>query len=250
MRFFQWMIGVAILGVAGTGTLWMLSPREAARLREEVDRLERERQALKQVVENLTSEDRVAEVHVIDQVQAGEMLNGEPAPTTVTTIEFIELDRDGHPLPSKRFIIQDNVIFFDAWVLKFDSEHVALGDALRGKNLALFRRIYGENQEPSRGFPIDASSEVPNIFRINPEASEFEQQLWARFWDLAKNPELADEQGVSVVQGEAVYMPMCRGEVWSLTLQNNGGLNIKLRRPAADTTDELSATRPAIGAGE
>jgi hypothetical protein len=182
----------------------------------------------------------VAEVYVVDQVKAGEALNGQPSANDVTVIEFVELDRQGHALPSRRFIVNDDVIFFDALVLKFDPEYVSLGDALRGKSLALFRRIYGEHQNPIDGFPIDPSGDVPNIFRVNPDPTPFEQQLWAQFWQLAADPDLALRNGVKVAQGEAVYVPVERGQAWTLTLQNNGGLSIKLRRRNADQTSRPS----------
>ncbi len=240
VRYLQWTLGLVIFGAAAAGTLWLLSPGEMARLRREKEELEQQRVALEQAVSRLTAEDRVAEVYVIEQVKAGETLNGQPAPSDVTIIEFVEIDREGHPLPSRRFIINDDVIFFDALILKFDPEYVSLGDALRGKSLALFRRIYGEHQNPIDGFPVDPSGDVPNIFRVNPEPTPFERQLWAQFWQLAADPDLAAKNGVKVAQGEAVYVPVERGQAWTLTLQNNGGLSIKLRRPNADQTSRPS----------
>lgn len=261
-RFGQWMIGVAIIALSGAGAFVVLSPSEADRLRMENAELERRqnelqaelirqqaeferRQAqMREAIERLSAEQRVAEVWVVDQVQPGEMLNGKPADHFVTTIEFIELDRDQNPLPSKRFQICDDVLFFDALVFQFDAERVAAGDALRGKSLALFRRIYGEHQKPGEGFAIDPEGDVPNVFRINPEPNEFERELWDRFWDYASDLELAEEAGVRVAQGEAVYVPMRRGQVWKLTLQNNGGLNIKLRRSGAEATSRPASSSP------
>jgi len=122
------------------------------------------------------------------------------------------------------------VIHFDALVIKFDHEDVAAGEALRGKSLALFRRIYGENQNPAEGHRVDPENDVPSVYRVNPQPSEFELRLWGRFWDYATDPDLAARDHVRVAQGESVYVPMQKGDVWTLTLQNNGGLNIKLRR--------------------
>jgi len=240
LRYLQWTFGLAVLGAAIAGTLWMLSPGETARLRRENEELEKRRIALEQAVSRLTGEDRVAEVYVVDQVREGEVFNGRPSDTDITIIEFVEIDREGHALPSRRFMINDDVIFFDALVLKFDPEYVSLGDALRGKSLALFRRIYGEHQNPIDGFPVDPSGDVPNIFRVNPSPTPFEQELWRQFWDLASDPDLAARKGITVAQGEAVYVPVERGQVWSLTLQNNGGLSIKLRRSNADQTSRPS----------
>lgn len=226
----------------GAGAVWMLLPGEADRLRKENEVLARERFELQRAVQRLSGETRMAEVHVLDQVLAGQLVNGIPAERDATTIEFIEMDRQGHPLPSKRFVIHDRVIHFDALVIQFDQEDVAAGDELRGKSVALFRRIYGENQTPADGFRIDPENDVPDIYRVHPDPSSFERRLWSQFWQYARDPDLAARERVRVAQGEAVYEPMMKGDVWSLTLQNNGGLNIKFRRtdrsgPARDSSE-------------
>lgn len=214
----------------GAGAVWMLLPGEAERQRKRNEDLERQRFELQRAVQRLSGEDRIAEVHVLDQVLAGQIVNGKPAEQHATTIEFIEMDRQGHPLTSKRFVVPDRIVHFDALVIKFEQEDVASGNDLRGKSLALFRRIYGENQTPADGFRIDPENDVPSVYRVHPEPSEFERQLWSRFWDYARDPDLAARDRVRVAQGESVYEPMMKGDVWTLTLQNNGGLNIKFRR--------------------
>jgi hypothetical protein len=222
----------------GAGAVWMLLPGEADRLRKANEDLERQRFELQRAVQRLSGEDRVAEVHVIDQVLAGQLVNGKPAERDATTIEFIEIDRQGHPIPGRRFVISDRIVHFDALVIKFDPQDVAGGDPLRGKSLALFRRIYGESQTPAEGFRIDPENDVPDVYRVQPAPTPFERQLWSRFWEYARNPDLAARDRVRVAQGESVYEPMVKGDIWTLTLQNNGGLNIKFRR-----TDRLGPAR-------
>lgn len=253
MRFAQWLFGVAMIGAAGAGIVWMLDDGDARRLREEHLRLTHERNELLRAVDRLTGEDRVAEVHVLHRIAAGEMFNGSPAPTSITTLEFIELDRDGHPLPSRTFQLLGNKIYFEAFVIKFDHEHVAEGDPLRGKSVTLFNRVFshyeatpGETVASSTdapetrvqvdSFQIDPSDDVPNLYRIEPEPNPYELRIWERIWDYASNPKLATEDGVRVVQIEAVrsIIAMDKGQVWALTLQNNGGLNLKLHRGHAD----------------
>jgi len=232
VRTLHWFVGLAVLAVCGIGTFRVLMPGEADRLRKEKEAIDQQRIELQRAVERLTGEDRLAEVHVLDQVR------GTSPQAVTTTLEFLELDRQQHPLPARRFTVHDEVIFFDALVLKFDHEKVAAGDALRGKSLALFRRVYGEHQRPSEGFAIDPQGQVPHLFAVQPEPGELERRLWKQFWDYAADPQLAAADGVRVAQGEAVYVPMRKGQAWTLTLQNNGGLNIKLHRP-------LIASRPA-----
>src|SRR4029079_15290874 len=77
---------------------------------------------------------------------------------------------------------------------------------------------------------IDATGLVPGVFRDDREANPFEQKLWSRFWEYVNNPALAAGEGVRIAQGEAVYVRMRAGQQWSLSLEHNGGLNIKLIR--------------------
>jgi hypothetical protein len=230
LRFVQWILGLAVVTVCGVGTVWLLSPGEAERLRREKELLDRELTGLQQAIERLTGEDRLAEVHVVDQVLRGQLVDGQRAPSTVTTIDLVEIDRGGHPLPPRRFVIPDEVIYFDYWVIQFEHAHVAAGDALRGRSLALFRRVFGEHQNPADGYGIDPVGGVPQVYRIDPESSRYERQLWSRFWQYVTDPALAADDGVRVAQGEAVYVPVRKGQIWTLTLQNAGGLNVKLRR--------------------
>jgi hypothetical protein len=230
LRFVQWMLGLAVVTTCGVGTVWLLAPGEAERLRREKDVLDREVAGLHRAIERLTGDDRLAEVHVIDQVVRGQLVDGQPAAVTLTTIDLVEIDRDGHPLPPRRFVIPDVVIYFDYWVIQFEHAQVAAGDALRGRSLALFRRVFGEHQNPADGFGIDPVGSVPQVYRLDPESSRYEQELWSRFWQYVSDPAAAAADGVRVAQGEAVYVPVRRGQIWSLTLQNAGGLNVKLRR--------------------
>lgn len=229
VRFAQWIIGLAVVAASGVATVMLLSPGEADRLREKNEALAREVLQQQRAIERLTAESRVAEVYVTEQVRAGEMVDGKPAPTDLTTMEFIELDREGHPLPSKRITVQGTRPRFEALVIKFSHDNVAMGHSLRGKSLALFTGVYGEHQAPVDAVRLDKAGDVPNVYRVSPEPSEFERKLWSRFWDYATDPALAEREGIREAQGEAPFKPMRKGEVWTITLQHNGGLNIKLR---------------------
>jgi hypothetical protein len=230
VRFAQWIIGLAIVTAGGVATFVLLSPGEADRLRKENEDLARQKFELQRSIERLSAEDRVAEVHVLDQVRAGQMVDGKPAPTDLTMLEFIELDREGHPLPGRRVTVEGTTPRIEALVIMFSPEHVAAGDALRGKSLALFRGVYGEHQRPRDAVWLDPPGEVPNVYRVNPEPGEFERKLWAKFWDYATDRALADRDGVRLTQGEALFVPMRKGDVWSISLQHSAGLNIRLRR--------------------
>lgn len=222
------------MAVCGVGTVWLLAPSEADRLREQKEQLVRERAELQKAIERLTAQTRVAEVFVLDQTP----------PTTgpvITTLQVVELDRQGRPLPARSFTVPGEVIYFDFLTIKFDAQKVAAGDALRGKSIALFRRLYGEQQSPAEGYLIDPAGDVPNIFRLDAQPSDVERRLWSKFWDYVDQPALAAQEGVRVAQGEAIYVRMRKDQQWSLTLDHNGGMNIKLSRPVAEPLDNRTS---------
>jgi hypothetical protein len=50
-----------------------------------------------------------------------------------------------------------------------------VGDLLRGKSLHLFRRVFGEAQEPRDGPSIGTTRPdgIPDVYRISPSPSAF-----------------------------------------------------------------------------
>ena len=233
MRLLRWICALAALGVGIGLTNSYFGFSEWARLRTERDQLERERHELQQVVERLSREQRVADVIVVRQDRDAQ------GRIESTQIEFIELDRDGYPLAPREFCLPGHVLYFDGLVIKFAEEYVAAGDPLRGKNILLFRRLFSEVLAPKDGPLIDGDGSIPDIFRIHAKPSDFEQKLWNQFWSYATNPELAKAEGIRVAQGEAVYAPMTEGQRWSLTLDLDGGLNLRpLNAPGAAPVKE------------
>jgi hypothetical protein len=221
MRLARWFFALVAIGAGVAATNWLVGSAEVARLKAERDRLEHEREVLRQVVDRLTREQRVAEVIVLDQQR------DEAGRVTETSIEFIELDRDGHPLPTKSFCLPGREIYFDGLVIKFSNEAVASADPLRGKSIMLFRRIFSDKLPPEHARLIDVNGDVPNVFRVDPNPSKFEQKLWKRFWEYATQPDRAAAEGIRVAQGEAVYARMSKGQRWTLTLESDGGLNLR-----------------------
>jgi len=174
---------------------------------------------LKQVVQRLEAERRVADVIVTGQKAEGGV--------QMTTLLFVEYARDGSTLPARRFTIDGNVAHVDAVVVKFDRDFVQDNDPLRGHSLALFTRLYGENQPPEKGFLIDTPGEIPDVYRSpDPYASDFERELWSNFWKLADDEAYRKSRGVRVAQGEGVWVPFHPDKLYTLTLDSDGGLNI------------------------
>lgn len=197
-----------------------------AKLQADVQRLERQRQHLQDFVSRLTSEKRVAEVLVTDQVQA----SGHIASTTLM---FVEYGRDGEQLPPKFFTIKGNVAHIDALVIKFDHGFTEQNDPLRGQSLVLFYRIFGDYQAPVDGYRIDTPGTIPEVYRgngaLSPEAYQFEAQLWENFWRLANDPEYRKEKGVRLAQGESPWTYFYPESIYTITMEAAGGLSIHQR---------------------
>lgn len=244
VRFAQWIIGLAVVAASGVATFILLSPGEVDALRKKNEALAREKFELQRAVERLSSADRLAEVYVVDQVRAGELVDGKPAETDLTTIDFVEIDREGHPLPSRRVTVLGTAVHFKTLVIMFDHERVAMGDALRGKSLALFMGVFGDYQRPVDAVSFEKVGDVPSFYRAGAQANEYERKLWSRFWDYARNPEMSAQDGVRLVQVENPSMPMRKGDAWTISLQHNAGLNLKLRGtgnpPVAEHQDASS----------
>jgi hypothetical protein len=194
---------------------------EVAELQAEKARLEMQNTVLRAFVDRLTTEARVAEVEVIAQ---GRDAQGVP----VTTLEFKEIGRDGQFLPTKTLEARGTEVYFDALVIKFVEDAVKEGDPLRGKSLHLFRRVFGDAQQPRHGEEMSATTDgVPDLYRVSKEPSPFERRLWMYFWKWMDNPELAAQDGVRVAQVEAVAIRPKLGAKYRVTLELDGGLNIK-----------------------
>jgi len=177
---------------------------------------------LRLFVERLTAESRVADVKVLTQRRAAD---GVP----VTTFEFVERDRAGKALLPKVFTVPGEVVYFEALVIQFLDKAVMVGDPVRGKSIHLFRRVFGEAQEPRDG-PLIAAAQpdgIPDVYRISPSPSAFEKRLWRLFWHWADHPAEAEQEGVSVAAIKAVGIRPTAGSSYRITLRHAGGLDIR-----------------------
>lgn len=190
---------------------------------QELEQLQKETQqklaAREAMIDRLGRSRRVAHLQVVDQ-QRGP--GGEVAQTAFL---FIELDEQGRELARKRYEVPGDVLFVDAWSIKFSHVDVAAGDPLRGRSLILLRRVYSDRMAPSEGYPIDLPGAVPPAYAAG-EVAAFEKRLWEQFWKLATDPEAAAAAGVRVAQGEAVYKPLRPGATYELVVDAAGGMSL------------------------
>lgn len=187
-----------------------------------------QRLAMRQaMIDRLSRTRRLAHVQVLEQ---------RPGPDGVpeTDILFIELDDEGGELDRQTFTIPGDVLFIDAWSVKFAPGDVATGHPLFGRALVLLRRIYSDRMAPIEGFPIDTPGAVPPGYAVG-DVGRFEQRLWEQFWQIAGDAKLAASMGVRVAQGEAVYKPIAPGQAFELTIDAVGGMSLSpLLYPPAD----------------
>jgi len=235
-RLIGWLVTLALLAFIG----WLgwniyqgvfTTAHLQARLKEletTNEELQRENRDLKREIERLRVanrllkvDTRVAILDVVEKVQS-------PQTGAVrTTFVFREVDEAGRPIgPERKFTIDGDILYIDAWVAKFQDEFVELGDPVRGSTIYLFRRLFGEDQKPSEGFVLDEEGSLPLAYRRDGEISEFEKEIWERFWFLANNPEEAARKGLRAVHGEAVYMKLEEGKRYRIQLRASDGLSI------------------------
>lgn len=231
-----------IVGIAATLTVMYVHYRHEQALyeRQLTQALEDSRkrvQALEQMVDRLTAVRRMAQIVVTEQ-------HKDPVTDSVlaTALLIAELDEVGKVCSETNVTIPGHIAYFEGLVIKFDPDSVAAAHPLRGHSLALLKRVYSESVAPEQGFPLDKPGTIPSPYRTNnPEAADFEQHLWSRFWDLADDPIMAAELGVRVAQGEAVYKPMLPGRLYELTIDAIGGLNLETRPLPEAVTEVLAA---------
>jgi len=175
---------------------------------------------LKEVVERLSSDSRIAEVLVTKSE-----LN-EAAKRIETTIKFLEYDSLGRPLAPRYFTFEGNVIQFQTLVIRFADELVKTGDKFRGKSAYLFMKAFVLDPERPRVFDINKVRQIPSGYKIAGENPEFEVKLWNEFWDFALDPAARSRWGIKNAQIEAPGSLFLPGMIYTLKIEHDGGIRI------------------------
>jgi outer membrane murein-binding lipoprotein Lpp len=193
-----------------------IEEQEAAiqQLNVEVDKLEAKLQLLK-------VDHRLARIRATEQ--GTDATTGEP----FTVIEFVELNDEGQPIDTPReFRIRGDVVYIDNWIVKFDDKYVEEQDLERGTSLVLFRRIFGEMQQPIDGFPLDEVGQAPRAYARGGQMSDFEKKIFGDFWEIANDEERAKEMGIRAAHGQAVSMKVQKDKTYKVQLRASDGLSI------------------------
>lgn len=194
---------------------------------------EKERQIdhLETAMRLLKVDHRLALLKVLDQ------LTDPETNETTTLIEFVEVNDEGYPIDEPRqFKIRGDLVYVDYWVVKFEDKYIEQADLDRSTSICLFRRIFGEYQEPKDGYVLDQVGSRPTAYGRGTPMSDFERQIWDDFWNIANNPQRARELGIRAAHGEAVSTQLRPAMTYRLQLRASGGLTI---------TPETASTSPA-----
>lgn len=180
----------------------------------EIDKLETSLRLLK-------VDQRLAKIDVVDQ-------NVDPSTEQpVTTIRFTELGPNDASLSEPReFKLRGDTIYIDNWVVKFDDKYVEQADLIRGTSLTLFRRVFGDKENPADGQSLDEIGDRPSAYARGGEPSEFEEAIWKDFWTIANDPAMAAAKGIRAIHGEAVSIKAEKGRTYRIVLRASDGLSI------------------------
>lgn len=218
MRWIGYVVGSIVVLSATTVTFFTLTNFEAARLREQVSALEREKAELLAYAHRLSASRRVAQVEVLSQ-------KSDDRGRQITTLLWQEIGVDGalgKPIAIEAVGTQ---VYFDALVIKFEPQFVGEADPARGASLAMFRRVFGDQQSPDTGHEIDRSTRP---VADNPrDVNALHDRLWSLFWQMVDDPKVAQQYGVRIAQCEAPSAPMREKQVWEVSLDASGGLNLR-----------------------
>ncbi len=210
----------ALAALVAVGAVAVSVYQRHTALDRQVAQLLGDNEVLRQAVDRLTDERRVAELLVTDK-----SVGPDGVPRTTVLLE--EYASDGHPLPPARFTLAGSEVHLDATAIRFDHGFVEANDPLRGRSIALFTRIYGDRQTPADGQVVDGPARIGELDRgADPRVTAFQTKLWGQFWHLADDPAYRHQMGVSVAGGQGVFFPADYDRLYTVTLQADGGLSV------------------------
>lgn len=191
------------------------------RMKEAVAQKEQEIARLDTAMRLLKVDHRVARLSVVDQEK--DPANGE----VVSRVEFVELDDRGQEVDKPReFSIKGDLVYIDSWIVKFDDKYVEQADLHRSTSLVLFKRIYGEKQEPIQGFVLDEAGFAPRVYARGDRPTDFAQKIFGDFWSVANDHQKQQELGIRAAHGTADYIKVEKGKSYKVEIRSSGDVTI------------------------
>lgn len=193
----------------------------------DIEKKNREIDRLGTALRLLKVDHRIARLTVVDQ--AADADSGE----LTSLVEFQELNESGEPIDApKQFRIAGDIVYVDAWVVKFDDKYVEKAEIDRSTSLVLFRRIFGERQKPLEGFPLDQAGSRPGAYSKGGEPTDLEKRIWGDFWSVANDEVRQAELGIRAAHGEAPSLKVQKGKSYRIEVRASGGLSFDLEGEA------------------
>ncbi len=210
----------------------------------EVDRLEVAMKLLK-------VRHRLARLTVLDQHEIPSLIPAAPTPGSeagasrpnlLTKIEFVDVNDRGEPIGEpKKFDIVGDMVYVDYLTVSFEDKYIEQSDLDRSTSIALFQRIFGEHQEPVKGFQLDTIGTRPTAYARGNKMSDFEKKIWDDFWLIANDRKRAEELGIDALQGKAVAIRVQPGKTYEIELRSTGDMTIRPVQPKATPAAEAKS---------
>ncbi|MBF0385129.1 MAG: hypothetical protein HQL27_04590, partial [Candidatus Omnitrophica bacterium] len=177
-----------------------------------------ENRILKQVIERLEADTRVAEVLVTG------VNYDEKSKKTFTTIKFLEYDTKGNSLEPRYFTFSGNIVQFQSLVIRFSDIHIRQASKFKDKSAYLFWKVFMLDGKNTQEYEVTRLNEIPQGYKLSSEPIEFENKLWGKFWDYAFDSKQRDRAGIKNVQIEAPGTMFIPGVIYTIKIENDGGL--------------------------
>jgi len=217
MKSIRIILAAVAAVTAGVVTTYHYSEQEVRELAARVQELEQERGRLVEYAKRLSASRRMAQVDVVNQ-------SIDADGNVLTTLRWVQIGPDGSIGSPEIVTVRGDQVYFEALVIKFDHRDVGEATPDRAASLAMFRRVFGNQQTPETGMPLDQTAPPESG---DQKARDAHEALWKRFWELAADPRIATDLGVRVAQIEAPAARMAPGQIWEVSLDAAGGLNVK-----------------------
>jgi hypothetical protein len=174
-----------------------------------------ENRQLRTAIANLTAESQIGLARVVGQ----KLKDGR----RLTRVRFIETARDdpSREILTREYVIEGDVVHFDALIVKFDNRYVADG---RERALYLWRRIYGETTAPASADTIEEPGAEPKRYdELLRKLSLRDRELfWTEIWRLSNDPDRLRSAGVQAIYGNDVYKSLAPGFLYVFKIANTG----------------------------
>jgi len=179
-----------------------------------------EKKVLEQVIQRLHADSRIAEV-LVTNVQYDQYTNKR-----YTTIKFLEYDTNQKPLKARYFTFAGNIIQFQSLVVRFDDALIRKADALRGKSVYLFLKVFLLDGPNTQEYVLSDLNGVPTGYTIGQGKNLFEEKIWKRFWSYTVSAAQRKSDGVKNAQIEAPGTVFIPGMLYTIKIEHDGGMRI------------------------